>query len=34
LILPAAGLQIDIRVGQHVKGGCDVVAHYTNQETR
>ena len=28
LILPAAGLQIDVHVGQHVKGGCDVLARY------
>jgi phosphatidylserine decarboxylase len=25
LILPAAGLQVDVKVGQHVKGGCDVL---------
>jgi phosphatidylserine decarboxylase len=28
LILPAAGLEIDVSVVQHVKGGCDVVARY------
>jgi phosphatidylserine decarboxylase len=33
LILPAAGLQIDIHVGQHVKGGCDVLARYAESES-
>jgi phosphatidylserine decarboxylase len=28
LILPAGGLQVDVRVGQHVRGGCDVLARY------
>jgi phosphatidylserine decarboxylase len=28
LILPAEGLQVEVRVGQHVHGGCDVLARY------
>jgi phosphatidylserine decarboxylase len=32
LILSAAGLQVDVRVGQHVKGGCDVLATYVTGE--
>lgn len=28
LILPAEGLQIDVHVGQHIKGGCDLIGRY------
>ncbi len=28
LILPADGLQVDVKVGQMIRGGCDVIARY------
>ncbi len=28
LILPANGLQVDVKVGQMIRGGCDVIARY------
>jgi hypothetical protein len=31
LILPADGLQVDVGVGQHVKGGSDVLGRYAGE---
>ena len=28
LVLPAEGLQVAVKVGQHIHGGCDVIARY------
>ena len=29
LVLPAEGLQVEVKVGQHIRGGCDVIARYS-----